>query len=54
VADEAIAKEAAKVFSKQGLKIEVGVKSARLKRRKPLKFNILQQIVQARLWRSTG
>ena len=36
VADEAIAKEAAKVFAKQGLKIETGVKIGRVDRKKTL------------------
>jgi dihydrolipoamide dehydrogenase len=34
VADEAIAKEAAKVFAKQGLKIETGVKIAKVEKKK--------------------
>ena len=34
IADEAIAKEAAKVFSRQGLKIELGVKIAKVEKKK--------------------
>jgi dihydrolipoyl dehydrogenase len=37
IADEAIAKEAAKVFAKQGLKIELGVKIASVERKKTVK-----------------
>ncbi|MBV9191375.1 MAG: dihydrolipoyl dehydrogenase [Betaproteobacteria bacterium] len=36
-ADEAVSKEAAKIFSKQGLKIEVGVKVGRIEARKTVK-----------------
>src|SRR5204863_6499061 len=36
-ADEAIAKEAAKIFAKQGLKIEVGVKVGPIERKKAVK-----------------
>ena len=35
VADEAIAKEAAKVFARQGLKIETGVKITKIEKKKP-------------------
>jgi len=37
IADEAIAKEAAKVFAKQGLKIELGVKIASVDKKKTVK-----------------
>jgi dihydrolipoamide dehydrogenase len=37
IADEAVAKEAAKVFAKQGLKIELGVKIASVDRKKTVK-----------------
>ena len=37
IADEAIAKEAAKVFAKQGLKIELGVKIGAVERKKTVK-----------------
>jgi dihydrolipoamide dehydrogenase len=37
IADEAIAKEAAKVFAKQGLKIELGVKIGSVEKRKSVK-----------------
>ena len=37
IADEAVAKEAAKVFAKQGLKIELGVKITSVDRRKTVK-----------------
>jgi dihydrolipoamide dehydrogenase len=37
MADEAVAKEAAKVFAKQGLKIELGVKIASVERKKTVK-----------------
>src|SRR5262245_31807603 len=37
VADEAVAKEAAKIFAKQGLKIETGVKIASVERKKVVK-----------------
>jgi len=37
IADEALAKEAAKVFAKQGLKIELGVKIASVDRKKSVK-----------------
>jgi dihydrolipoamide dehydrogenase len=37
MADEAIAKEAAKIFSKQGLKIELGVKIASVEKQKTVK-----------------
>ena len=37
-ADEAVSKEAAKIFSKQGLKIEVGVKVGRIEARKTVKI----------------
>src|SRR5204863_7271595 len=36
-ADETIAKEASKIFLKQGLKIEVGVKVGKIERRKTVK-----------------
>src|SRR5207253_1868619 len=36
-ADEAIAKEAAKIFAKQGLKVEVGVKVGAVERKKTIK-----------------
>jgi dihydrolipoamide dehydrogenase len=38
VADEAIAKEAAKIFAKQGLKIEVGVKVGKIEAKKTVKL----------------
>jgi dihydrolipoamide dehydrogenase len=38
MADEAVAKEAAKVFSKQGLKIELGVKIASVEKKKTVKI----------------
>ncbi len=38
VADEAIAREAAKVFAKQGLKIEVGVKVGKIEAKKTVKL----------------
>jgi len=37
MADEAVAKEAAKVFAKQGLKVELGVKIALIERKKTVK-----------------
>ena len=37
IADEAVAKEAAKVFAKQGLKIELGVKIASVEKKKTVK-----------------
>jgi pyruvate/2-oxoglutarate dehydrogenase complex dihydrolipoamide dehydrogenase (E3) component len=53
-ADESVAREAAKVFARQGLKIETGVKIAKVEKKKTVTFNTLQRIVQARLWRSTA
>ncbi|HWA36735.1 MAG TPA: dihydrolipoyl dehydrogenase [Burkholderiales bacterium] len=41
VADEAIAKEAAKVFAKQGLKIELGVKIASVEKNKNIKVQYI-------------
>jgi dihydrolipoamide dehydrogenase len=40
-ADEAIAKEAAKIFSKQGLKIELGVKITKIESRKTVKVQYI-------------
>jgi dihydrolipoamide dehydrogenase len=43
IADEAVAKEAAKVFAKQGLKIELGVKIASVERKKNVKVQYTTQ-----------
>ena len=54
VADEAIAKEAAKVFAVQGLKIETGVKIAKAEKKKPFQSNILRLTVHPKHLSATG
>ena len=54
VADEQIAREAAKVFAKQGLKIELGIKITKVEKKKTVSVQYTAPIAHPRHWSATG